>query len=291
MRIHHLNCGTMCPGSARLVNGSGALFDAGLMVCHCLLVETNDGLVLVDTGMGLDDVARARERLGRAFLWATRPRLDVDETASRHVERLGFRRSDVRHVVPTHLDLDHAGGIPDFPEARVHVFDREHAAATGRATLHDRSRYREAHWAHGPCWDVHALAGEKWLGFDAVTIIEGVGPDVLLVPLTGHSRGHCGIAVRTEQGWILHAGDAYFSYHELDPVKPWCPEALSAFQRLAAVSNTKRLKNQERLRELARDHAGEVELICAHCPHTFERFAPLHAARSRVPAAVAVPAG
>ncbi len=29
-----------------------------------------------------------------------------------------------------------------------------------------------------------------------------------LVPLFGHTRGHCGVAVRTEQGWLFHAGDA-----------------------------------------------------------------------------------
>jgi glyoxylase-like metal-dependent hydrolase (beta-lactamase superfamily II) len=289
MRIHHLNCGTMCPVSEKLVNGGGALFDAGLMICHCLLVETNDGLVLVDTGLGLGDVADARGRLGHAFLWATRPRLDPAETAARQVERLGFKRSDVRHVVPTHLDLDHAGGISDFPDAMIHVFELEHAAALHPPTLHDRARYRRPHWAHGPRWAVHALEGETWLGFEAIRVIERVGPDVLLVPLTGHSRGHCGIAVRTERGWILHAGDAYFSYHEMDPVDPWCPGALAAFQRVAAVSTPKRIENQARLRELARTHPDDLELICAHCPHTFERYATPKRAETRLTSGVAVP--
>ena len=48
MRVHHLNCGTMCPMSARLINGTGSYFERGRLVCHCLLIETNDGLVLVD---------------------------------------------------------------------------------------------------------------------------------------------------------------------------------------------------------------------------------------------------
>ena len=41
MRVHHLNCGTMCPIGAKAVNGTGGLFEAGRMVCHCLLVETD----------------------------------------------------------------------------------------------------------------------------------------------------------------------------------------------------------------------------------------------------------
>ena len=33
---------------------------------------------------------------------------------------------------------------------------------------------------------------------------------------------------------------------------------------IAATSNAKRMKNQGRLRELAKERAGEVEVLCAH---------------------------
>lgn len=49
MPIHHLNCGCMCPLEGALFDG----FSQGLtsrLVCPCLLIETNQGLVLVDTG-------------------------------------------------------------------------------------------------------------------------------------------------------------------------------------------------------------------------------------------------
>ena len=45
MRVHHLNTGTMCPIGRRLVNGTGSIFQRARMVCHCLLIETDDGLV------------------------------------------------------------------------------------------------------------------------------------------------------------------------------------------------------------------------------------------------------
>ena len=58
MRIHHLSCGTLCPPGGRLLNPHGDGMFARL-VCHCLLIETPaSGLVLVDTGLGLNDVAR-----------------------------------------------------------------------------------------------------------------------------------------------------------------------------------------------------------------------------------------
>ena len=63
MRVHHINTGTMCPIGQRFVNGTGSMFRRARMVCHCLLIETNDGLALVDTGIGLDDIANP-PRLG-----------------------------------------------------------------------------------------------------------------------------------------------------------------------------------------------------------------------------------
>ena len=41
MKVHHLNCGTMHP------------YGVPTIVCHVLLVETDNGLVLVDTGYGV----------------------------------------------------------------------------------------------------------------------------------------------------------------------------------------------------------------------------------------------
>src|ERR1700754_4387891 len=117
MRIHHLNTGTMCPIGRRLVNGTGSIFQRARMVCHCLLAETGDGLALVDTGIGLDDIASPM-RLGRKWVRQCKPRLDPAETAVEQVKALGFSPDDVRHVLLTHLDRDHAGGVPDFPGRR-----------------------------------------------------------------------------------------------------------------------------------------------------------------------------
>ena len=103
------------------------------LVAHCLLVETErDGLVLVDTGFGTRDVegktgiSQAVHHARRAVLSHAR---DRDRAGRR---RSGFTPTDVKHIVVTHLDLDHAGGLGDFPNAKVHVHAREHAAAMAR---------------------------------------------------------------------------------------------------------------------------------------------------------------
>jgi glyoxylase-like metal-dependent hydrolase (beta-lactamase superfamily II) len=264
MKVRHLNCATMRPFGERLVNGRGRLFASARMVCHCLLIETNDGLVLVDSGIGLDDCADAAARLGKLFVQVVRPRLDPEDTAVRQVERLGYLRKDVRHIVVTHLDLDHAGGLPDFPEATVHVYRDEHEAATSPRAGLEAHRYRQVQWAHGPRWQVHDLDGESFEGFERVRAI--VEPEVLLLSTMGHSRGHAVVAVRDGDGWLLHCGDAYFSAREMDVDAPSCPPGLRLFQRIVAADNTSRLQNQRRLRELKRTRPRGMTLFCAHDP-------------------------
>lgn len=261
MRVHHLDCCPMRPYTERFIQGEGSWGKPGRMVAHCLLIETEGGLVLVDTGLGIDDVRAPLERLGRLFLLATRPRLDEANTALRQVEALGFRGSDVRHIVLTHLDVDHAGGLADFPAAKVHVYDAEHRAAMHPRTRMEAERYRPAQWAHEPDWQRHDDDGEAFEGLVAVRAI--VEPDVLLVPTIGHSRGHAAVAVRTGDGWLLHCGDAYFHHDEMrDP--PTCPPGLRLFQRIVAVDNVSRLHNQRKLRELRAHTEGRVQVFSAH---------------------------
>lgn len=274
MRVHHLNCGSMRPFGGKIIDGRPGMLRSAAMVCHCLLVETGDGLVLVDTGIGMTDIDPATRTLGREFQALTRPLLDPEETAVRQVIRLGYDPADVRHIVLTHLDLDHAGGLPDFPSATVHVMSDELDAARSPATVKERQRYRSAHWAHRPDWRGHATPdGEPWFGFGAVRELVDGEPGILLIPLAGHSRGHAGVAVHTGSGWLLHAGDAYFHHGETDPAGPRGTPGLTLFQTIVQQNKAARLGNQRRLRELVRQHAGEVTVFSAHCATEFTAHA------------------
>lgn len=270
MRVHHLNCGSLCPHGRRLINGDGGLFERALSICHCLAIESDDGLILVDTGFGLEDASNPA-RLGAAFRAMMAPRPKAETTALRQLEALGFSASDVRHIAVTHLDLDHAGGLPDFPQAEVHVLAPELEAGL-HPKLDERMRYiGGAHWDHGPRWASHpADGGDDWLGFESVRILPGLDAEVLLVPLLGHSRGHTGVALKTPDGWLLHCGDAYFHHCQVE-TPPSCPPVLRVFQNVMASDNGARRSNLERLRELASRHGDEVTLICAHDPHELER--------------------
>ena len=275
MKIHHLNCGTCCPHGGRLFDGTTDAPQARI-VCHCLLIETDSGLVLVDTGFGTRDIANQHHRLSDFFLKLNRPQLHPDETALAQVKALGFSADDVRHILITHLDFDHAGGLEDFPNATVHLTAREKEVAEERkgGVFVGRRRYRPGQWNEVQNWKLYPFGGgESWFGFDSVRDLFGLPPEILLVPLAGHTWGHSGIAIDTGGGWLLHAGDAYFYRGEVGSERYSCPPGMRGYQRMMEVDRTARLRNQERLRRLSIDHADEVRLFCAHDAIEFEILA------------------
>jgi glyoxylase-like metal-dependent hydrolase (beta-lactamase superfamily II) len=146
----------------------------------------------------------------------------------------------------------------------VHVYAEEMRALESPIDNAERTRYRGIQFAHGPQWTSYADLGEKWFGFDAVRELKGLPPEILLIPLAGHTRGHAGIAINTGEKWLLHAGDAYFFHGEIDPFHPHCPPGLAFFESRVQTVAGPRVVNQQRLRELVRD--TDVTVFSAHDP-------------------------
>jgi len=170
-----------------------------------LVAETNQGLLLVDTGLGLHDYSHPTHMM-RDFMNVLHAVRDPDFAVIRQLTGLGYQPQDVHDIVLTHLHLDHAGGLPDFPGAQVHLFRREYEAWQYPIKLLEIP-YNKADFAHNPIWCFYDLQGERWYDFDAVRL-PGIEPEVWLVPLPGHTSGHCGVALKTETGWIFQCGDS-----------------------------------------------------------------------------------
>ena len=220
--------------------------------------------MLVDTGFGTRDCTGAT-KLSRGFKLLCGPSLDVAETALAQIEALGYRARDLRHIIVTHLDVDHAGGLSDFPTARIHLHARELAAAMNRSTLRERERYVPAHWQHGPVWQVYEEHGDTWRGLPAITRLRGLDADFALVPLHGHSRGHSAVIVRAGDRWLVHAGDAYFHRAALGDSPADVPVGFRVFERAVEIDHRARLASVAALREL---HAGyaDLDIFSAHDP-------------------------
>jgi glyoxylase-like metal-dependent hydrolase (beta-lactamase superfamily II) len=179
-----------------------------------MLVETDQGLVLIDTGPGTEDYTDPHFMLKLFRIILDTP-FYPHETAINQIKQLGYQPKDVRHIILTHMHFDHCGGLPDFPWATVHVHRREFEAFTGRTHRWTDMAYVQGHTAHVHKWALYDDGNEKWYDFNAIRL--PFSPEMWLVPLHGHSWGHCGVAARTEKGWYFNAGDAGAVYNNETP--------------------------------------------------------------------------
>lgn len=247
---HHLNCVRIVSPLASEVCG------------HCLLVKENSRLVLIDTGIGMLDCRHPEERIGKELIESVGYRFEERLTAYRQIERLGLDPASVTDCIITHLDNDHIGGLADFPGATVHVGAEELANYNS-----GNPRYLKAPMAHGPRIRAYGREDLTWFGFEARRIDAGIGSDILLIPLFGHTHGQCGVAVRMKDRWLFHAADAYYLRAELTE-KGHPVEQLS---RMRADDDRMRVATVARIQRLAAEHP-EIDVFCYHDMEEFERL-------------------
>lgn len=158
---------------------------------HGLAIDGNGKHILVDTG--LPDPRWVRDNFGKV-------RRDEDETVEAQLRTFpGWSLQDVDLVINTHLHFDHAGGNELFPHARFIVTRREYDYACSPETVEWAAIYPPH------TFDRNAVKYHQW------QFVEGdyeVMPGITLFPTPGHSIGHQSVAINTDEGTVVYAGDA-----------------------------------------------------------------------------------
>ncbi len=271
MRIHHITCGYFRPPLRILTQGGPcAPLGRAEYVIHCLLIDTGERLILVDSGLGRRDMERPLRRLGWGMAWFGGASDGL--TAAEHIAALREsseinREAVVSDVIMTHLDGDHTGGLADFPKARVHLNDLELKAWRKGPGPAGKQRYVNAHFAHGPHWQKYREFPEDWFGFPA-TQLEGLPPELRLVFLPGHTLGHCGVAIEENGKWLLHCADTTYHSAWLRGGKP--PVPIQITERLLAQDWP--AWNESRRKVTALQQAGEVTVFGSHDPEMFAKL-------------------
>ncbi len=189
--VHHISCGRGIPLGAKLFPRRFQ----GHMECHCLLVSLGNRFVLVDSGLSEQELEEPT-RLGM-FAHSLGLQATPERAAHRQLAALGIEREQVTDIVLTHLDLDHAGGLADFPEARVHTSRSEYEAAHNPRSRSENMRYRPEQWVNAR-WELHKLQSQTAALIPLVewpAILSNDFTQIRLIPLGGHTRGHCGVLV------------------------------------------------------------------------------------------------
>lgn len=177
---------------------------------RCLLIEHDDGLILIDTGAGNKENAKFHDIYGIEN--AGRDDRTALEDA---VAEAGFTPDDVAIVINSHLHFDHAGGntyrneggetLPTFPKARYIVQRGEHHYAT-----HTNERTAASYFP--PNFEPVRAAG-------LLELVEGereIVPGVRVIPTPGHVPYHQGVLIES-------AGERAFYLADLAPTTAHVP--------------------------------------------------------------------
>jgi len=229
------------------------------------LLRENDKLILIDTGIGLLDIQNPTERIGQELIDMVGYHFDESQTALRQIERLGLDPKNVTDCIISHLDNDHIGGLSDFPNATVHVGVEEFENFNA-----GNPRYLKTPLMHHPTIKTYGESNFNWFGFEARKVNVNTRTEIYLVPLFGHTLGHCGVALKTGSKWLFYVGDAYYLKAELTDFN----HPVNELAKIRADDNDLRIATVEKLRNFVNNHP-EVEVWGYHDIEEFNFYSSI----------------
>jgi N-acyl homoserine lactone hydrolase len=230
VRVHPLLSGSSkaTPEWLHFSGGRRAQLRAlGLGVAKDDLVETpyvsylvehpGAGPILIDTGLHASVAVDPKQSLGRVGARVLRPKMAAEQAVTAQLRERGIDHRDVRLVLMTHLHIDHASAVSDFPEATFIVDRREwEAAVEPRGWARS---YRPRQFDHAFDWrlvDFDSRQVESYATFGRSFDLLGDG-SIHVVSTPGHTRGHMSVVLRLGRGReLLAAGDAVFTRQTLE---------------------------------------------------------------------------
>lgn len=229
---------------------------------NCIIIEYKSLLGLVDTGFGTQDCKLPWKRLG-PFFKILNPCLNLKETAVEQLKKLHISPEKINTILVTHLDLDHAGGISDFPNAKLHCNELEYQIATQTSFLNPRIR-KQQFINHKNCKNYN-FRNTQWFNFPQSVDIEGFDGLVKYIPLPGHSLGHIGVAIKLKDFWLFHGGDSYFHSSEIkDSNNTKIGKFYHHFEKWIASDKSQLRNTQNQLRLLHKN--PNVKIMNTHDP-------------------------
>ncbi len=220
-------------GTLTLDRGILVVGDSGTVTIPVptFLIEHPRGLVLVDTGLAVDAAGDPHAVYGEL---ADDAGIDFlpEQRVDRQIESLGFKITDVTHVICSHAHFDHTGGLRLFGHAQLYIGapDPPYAywpnpAAAVFFHTDDLEATRAFNW--------HYLTGDHDLFADG---------SIQILQMPGHTPGNCSVLVRLPNQSFLLTSDTVHLRSALRGDLPMpsdfnTEKSVESIRRLRQISN------------------------------------------------------
>jgi glyoxylase-like metal-dependent hydrolase (beta-lactamase superfamily II) len=174
------------------------------------------GPILIDTGFHPSVAVKPQANLGRLSQFTFKDvQMTTEQSAPAQLRKRGIEPSAVKVVLMTHLHIDHASAISEFPDSTFVVSSAEWEAASNNGQLHGYVKRQFDHGFDYRLLDFEGPGAESFSGFARSFDVFGDG-SVRAVYTPGHTLGHMSIVLRTTSGEVLVAADAIYLRRTLE---------------------------------------------------------------------------
>lgn len=218
MKLYFFECGVLKSQKQYFTAGRGLLEPFDVPVPF-FLIEHPNGFVLYDTGNALE-VAIDKNKHWGDIVAAYDPVMSEDQWVVNQIKKVGVEPEDIKYVILSHLHLDHAGGVGQFPNAK-YIVQREELYYAYVPDYFMKGAYIRADFDKDVDWFI--LEGWRDNKFDLF------GDGKIVIYFTpGHTPGHQSVLVNLEkEGPMLLTGDACYTTENIDenvlPGLGWSP--------------------------------------------------------------------
>jgi len=210
-----------------------------------LLRHPSAGAILVDTGLHPSVATDGHENLGRLAARTGNPTLAPGADVPAQLRDRGLDPGEIPVVVMTHLHLDHASAISEFPHSTFVVSEVEWKAATAgpRPLLNG---YRRKHFDYAFDYrtvDFDRGGIDSYASFGRCFDLFGDG-SVRLAYTPGHSAGHMSVIARLRERDFLIGGDAVYTEAQLEGSAPLAPRPFDAHNYRRSLQELRLFRRQ-----------------------------------------------
>lgn len=204
-----------------LLTGKGAI---AVPVPSFLIRHPSAGAILVDTGLHPSIGTDPGQNFGSLGARFGKPALEPGEDVPSQLRKRGLDPGEIPVVVMTHLHMDHASAISEFPNSTFVVSETEWRFASGSGGS-ARNGYRRAHFDYA--FDYRTVDFDRadinsYAGFGRTFDLFGDG-SVRLAFTPGHTAGHMSVIAHLAQRDFVIGGDCVYMLSQLDGSEPGPP--------------------------------------------------------------------
>lgn len=181
-----------------------------------LVEHPGAGPILIDTGLHPSVAVDPKQNFGRILAYYYRGlKMSSEQAATAQLRARGLDAADIRFVLMTHMHVDHASAISEFPDSTFVLSKQEWDVLNGAKPPNGYVKRQYDFGFDFRTFDFDSRGTESFASFGRSFDLFGDG-SIHAVFTPGHTLGHTSFVLRLREREVLIAADAVYTLRTLN---------------------------------------------------------------------------